>query len=210
MRPLTVFLAAIVVVGSVSAQSPSMPDAYIDFDGYTVISTLLKQRLEREFSKKPDPNKTNFPNPIVIELRAAKGSIREADPKKCFDDKAALNEWSGAFANYAELNKKDWVLQKQLRIEDPYELAATSRFFSDAAHDGWRAFYGAYPHAEGVFDFSVVGFDTDKRHAVVYMGFGCGPLCGDGAFHLFKRRDNTWVEWRGKGRDKWGGCPWVS
>ena len=206
-RLVSLALLTVSFAGSALAQqTPAVPSPYADFDGYAVISTLLKHTLDQQYSRTSQPNKFDFPNPIVVELRTSKGFMEQNDPRKCFSDQAVLKDWSGAFQNYVDLNKKDWALQKQLQIEDSYEIVAARAFFTEGVYDGWHNFYNAYPHSVGFFEFSVVGLDPDKKHAVVYMGWSCGGLCGEGLFHLFERQGNSWVERRPKS----GGCMWVS
>ena len=71
MRLLLVLLS--LSFGSAAAQD-LLAHGYQDPEGYAVIRTLLKSRLARDFSREPDPNKTQFPKPIVINLTAANGS----------------------------------------------------------------------------------------------------------------------------------------
>ena len=59
-----------------------------------------------------------------------------------------------------------------------------------------------------VFEVSAVGFNNDHTRALVYVGHGCGGLCGGGTYHLMVKMNGRWQ------RDpEFGGAPfclWVA
>ena len=52
------------------------------------------------------------------------------------------------------------------------------------------------PDLDGPVLVSNVGFDSDRRRALVWVGRSCGPLCGSDALFLVVKRDTTWVATR--------------
>jgi hypothetical protein len=40
---------------------------------------------------------------------------------------------------------------------------------------------------------STIGFDPERKYAVVYYFDACQPLCGEGGFFLLESRDGRWV-----------------
>jgi hypothetical protein len=50
-----------------------------------------------------------------------------------------------------------------------------------------------YPDSGGSFVVvSAVGFDAEKRRAMVYMAWGCGAECGGGTYHLLEKVEGSW------------------
>lgn len=58
--------------------------------------------------------------------------------------------------------------------------------------DGWNKFYKKYPEANGIITFSRVGFNKERTQALVYVGIGCGGLCGDGSFMFLEKINGKW------------------
>jgi hypothetical protein len=46
--------------------------------------------------------------------------------------------------------------------------------------------------ATGLFSMSEVGFDKERRHAVVSFSFWCGSLCGNGSTLVFEKIGQEW------------------
>ena len=73
---------------------------------------------------------------------------------------------------------------------------------------GWTGFYKHYPDSGGsIMVASAVGFDAEKRRAMVYMAHSCGSLCGGGTHHLLEKVDGLWREARLAGVTN---CMWES
>jgi hypothetical protein len=113
-----------------------------------------------------------------------------------------------AIANYLQLNKKTWRLQKSFQIEQPYDLILAEDLegiFREGA-PGWKAFNERYPDSDGWIELSAVGFNESGTIAVVYVAHHCGGLCGEGEFHVLEKKDGKWqpLKWKGSS------CSWVS
>jgi hypothetical protein len=49
-----------------------------------------------------------------------------------------------------------------------------------------------YPGANGIHQFSRVGFDSRLREAIVVTDFNCGMLCGGGRYLVLKKSGGQW------------------
>ena len=113
-----------------------------------------------------------------------------------------------AISDYERLNQKTWQLQRNFRIEKPYEIITAEELKStfEQGLEGWKKFYERHPESGGWIELSAVGFNTDKTIAVVYMGHSCGGLCGGGGFHVLQKSEGKWMPLYWKGLS----CAWAS
>lgn len=58
---------------------------------------------------------------------------------------------------------------------------------------GLREIVERFRGDEFIFWFSRVGFSADGKQALVYMGYSCGGLCGQGNFYLLEMHGGEWV-----------------
>jgi hypothetical protein len=58
---------------------------------------------------------------------------------------------------------------------------------------GWRSFYKKYPGADGIFEFSPVGYSADRMRAVLYRAVRRNGLNGEGALLLLENTSSGWV-----------------
>ena len=75
--------------------------------------------------------------------------------------------------------------------------------FFGANGTSWRGFYESYPNSVGYIVLSRVGFNPERDQAFLYIGRGCGGLCGEGYYVLLgkdgggawsvKHKDMLWV-----------------
>jgi hypothetical protein len=59
-------------------------------------------------------------------------------------------------------------------------------------HDGWKIFPQKYPGADAIITLSRAGFNADKSQALIFVGYGCGWLCGEGNYLLLVKKDGEW------------------
>jgi hypothetical protein len=55
---------------------------------------------------------------------------------------------------------------------------------------GWNEFYRRFPTTRAYISFSPVVYTADRRHALFYLEYFCGSLCGEG-LAVFVRRADT-------------------
>jgi hypothetical protein len=100
-----------------------------------------------------------------------------------------------AINDYFHVTKRVWLLQRNFRIEQPYELVSLDTFFKEHGKEGgWKDFFEPYPDSGGLIEMSPVAFNKTKTLAVVYTAHGCGWLCGFWGFHLLEKVDGKWKE----------------
>ena len=64
----------------------------------------------------------------------------------------------------------------------------------DSIKDSWNRYYEKYPGAQGIMQLSRIGFDTEGRQALVYVGNQAFDTAGAGFFIVLVRKDDdTWV-----------------
>ena len=103
--------------------------------------------------------------------------------------------WHEALAALRQRSANPGVWQPNFTLNLPYRLVPKStleRFFAPTVMDGWTPFAAAYPDARGFIELSPVGYDRDRSHAVVYVTYMCGGLCGEGGYNFWTRQNGEW------------------
>lgn len=62
----------------------------------------------------------------------------------------------------------------------------------------WRKYGWAYlnkKHIDKLYNFAPPIFLRDDTYCLFYYGYGCGDLCGQGEFALYKKENGKWVKW---------------
>lgn len=151
-------------------------------DAYEIYSVLLPGAVPYGFRK----------GPLVIQQETV--SNLPSFYYGCLDLKAQ-SKFEDALDDFFHVTKRVWLLQRNFRIEQPYELVSLDTFFQvHRKEEGWKNFFERYPCSGGLIEMSPVGFNKTKTQAVVYTGHGCGLLCGFWGFHLFEKVDGKWKE----------------
>src|SRR5262245_13674610 len=170
----------------------TQPKPYDDGEAYEIYSTLLPSGW---------PWRVANAKRLVIsnESGGHKMCLPKAEPKW----EKIIGE---AISEYVKLNQHPWLLQRQFKIEKPYDLVTPNEFKAALGQGNWDNFYRHYPDSGGLIHFSAVGFNTDKTVAVVYMSHSCGLRCGHGEYHFLQKIDGKWVplDWIGER------CSWSS
>jgi hypothetical protein len=122
------------------------------------------------------------------------------------DNESDKSLMGSAIADYDKVNSTSWTLQRQFKLDIPYELPNSSEIASLFAERNWKSFYERYPKSGGWIELSAVGFNSEKTVAVVYAGHHCGLLCGGGSFHVLRKKDGKWQPLKWNGSD----CGWFS
>jgi len=102
-------------------------------------------------------------------------------------------------AGYEAARKDESNLKPKLDIPLEYALISDSdlrKFFpteQGRTIEQWNEFYKLYPSSAGYNSFSKVGFDKQRKNALVYFINWCGPLCGTGTYVLVEKGENGWT-----------------
>lgn len=90
--------------------------------------------------------------------------------------KMAVYKWPEHIINGAELIPTEKV----------------NKIFADNIFKGW-AFLKA-KHIDRLYSFAPPIFLRNDTYCLFYYGYGCGDLCGEGEFALYKREKGKWVK----------------
>ncbi len=123
-------------------------------------------------------------------------------------------DWKPVLDSFIKENAVVRRLRSGFSLGMPYEVAAAAEIeasFRAVPEDqmfGWTGFNRRYPNAgNSIMVVSAVGFDPEKRRAMVYMAHSCGVLCGGGRYHFVERVAGSWRESRLPGVTD---CQWES
>lgn len=124
--------------------------------------------------------------------------------------------WKPVLDNFRTVNAHVMKVRTGFPIGLPYEVVPEVEFKAlfqgqggiEAIDTGWTIFSERYPDSgDSLVVVSAVGFDREKRRALVYMAHYCGSLCGGGAHHFLEKVDGAWREVKVEGLKS---CIWVS
>jgi hypothetical protein len=170
------FVLIVPVLGIVTAmpQEPSAAQPYVESDAYQIYSLLLPQEESYGFAEG---------TLIIQEETVASATVAGA----CLTPEVARH-FKDAASNYERARTKKWLLQRQFKIEKPYEIIDSKTIARLEASDQPR------PKSGGHIFTSPVGFNREKTLAIVYTGSICGGFCGRARFHLFEKTHGRWKE----------------
>jgi len=146
---------------------------------------------------------------IASERRVSEGRLKKIvipdetqghpEVSECFERSQDHDRTIGLLVlAYREVNKSPWRFQRKFDLPIPYELVpekSFASFFKDPKAGGWDEFYKKYPDSDGTaFAMSAVGFNPEKTRALVYIGYGCGYVCGSGRYHMLEKAKGKWNE----------------
>jgi hypothetical protein len=175
MRTLS-FVLIVPVLGIVTAmsQEPSAAQPYEEPDAYQIYGLLLPQEESYGFAK----------GTLIIQKETVASSAVDG---ACLSPEVA-SRFKDAASDYERARAKEWLLQRQFKIEKPYEIDDSKTIARLEASDQPR------PKSGGHIFMSPVGFNREKTLAIVYTGSICGGLCGSAQFHLLERVHGQWKE----------------
>jgi hypothetical protein len=96
-------------------------------------------------------------------------------------------------ADFLEKNQEPHNLSQRFNTNIEYKLLSKEeldRIFSEGR--GWPEYYAAY-HAQGIIEFSRVGFNRGMDQALVYTGIQSGLKTGSGYYVLLSKENNAWA-----------------
>ncbi|MBA4121153.1 MAG: hypothetical protein H0X72_01645 [Acidobacteria bacterium] len=84
-------------------------------------------------------------------------------------------------------------------LKDLFTLSVKRVFISDEELDSffkrklyWEGFYKKYPNSQGVMVLSNVGFDAQKKQALVYVSNSRGSLDAIGVYVVLEKQNDVW------------------
>ncbi len=99
--------------------------------------------------------------------------------------------------NWQQRNARRSTIDQPLNLSATYQLLdAEDRaelFANVEPAAGWSQFFARYPDAPGLLRLSRAGFDDSLMHALVYVEYQCGEVCGSGRLvHLSNEHGDGW------------------
>jgi hypothetical protein len=82
------------------------------------------------------------------------------------------------------------LVRPELRIRIVKEDELRRTFSNASLPDAWKQLRGN--SVASLVTFSRVGFDGDRKHALMFVSMTCGPLCGAGQIVVLERRWGAW------------------
>ena len=96
-------------------------------------------------------------------------------------------------SNYHRANEKQAEVSPRFHLPLKYQLASPEKIGSIVKGPGdVPEFYKQYPGAQGHMWLSRVGFSSDGKQALFYVGNWCGGKCGTGSYVVMEKHGATW------------------
>jgi hypothetical protein len=171
-------------------------------DSYAIYSMLLKEELKDWHLKR-----------YAIQEWSGDMRARPSDPLCLQPAKEQRATYQDLFQDFLRKNRSRHQLAYRFSLDDyllltPGESKHVAGLFSGSPISRWNDDdRKLYHDVNVIFTVSAVGFERDHSHALVYIGHFCGPLCGEGSYHLLVKRGGKWqndLDYKGTG------CQWVS
>jgi hypothetical protein len=167
------------------AQSPSAPQVADDETG---VYTALFQEIYQAAKGRPivlaDQTALGVPPGMIAKI-----------PVQGLQTKAFLDKVSPEVKQeYTQINHTSEKLLSPCRFapecvtEDVADLALQLK-----NSKAWVRFFKKYPNTPGIIVVSRIGFNHDHTQAVVYTGYTCGTMCGQGEYARLAKNNGVWV-----------------
>jgi hypothetical protein len=144
-----------------------------------------------------------LPNEWALSRARAKRLVFQKETsagRGCFPTGAPLqDDWKPVADNFRSENASQRALREGFALGVPYVVVPSAEIralFADLRDDGWGRFYQRYPDSGGYIAVSAVGFDAEKRRAMVHFGSVYGMLGANWKFFFLNKTDAGWRETR--------------
>jgi len=96
-------------------------------------------------------------------------------------------------SNYHRANEKQAELSPRFHLPLKCQLVSAEKIGAIVKGPGdVGEFYKQYPGAQGHMWLSRVGFSSDGKQALFYVGNWCGGKCGTGSYVVMEKQGATW------------------
>ena len=179
--PVAVALAGALLAGTPRGQDSPPGSAIADPEAYAVYASLLPQEWLVRYARA----KT-----LVVQKETVAHYYCQPEGGELDTD------WRPVVDAFRAANARPQAIRAGESLGFPYIVVPAAEI--DAIFDyspsawAWVDFNVRFPDSKGFIRVSAVGFDEDKKRAMVYMGHHCGGLCGGGVHHLLEKVDGQW------------------
>jgi hypothetical protein len=101
-------------------------------------------------------------------------------------------EFHGASEDFDNKTKTKQILQRRFSLTKNYDLAYT-RLGVDLNQPETRE-EARRRIRSGTYYVAAVGFDDKRTHAIAFVEYICGNLCGDSIFYFLRKSEKGWEE----------------
>jgi hypothetical protein len=151
---------------------------YDDRDGYEVLSVLLNRL---SVVRKNDT--------IRIDPRTAAGESVAEIKAQC---SGIPVEFHGASEDFDKKLNTRQIRRRRFSLKKSYELGHASAM-ADLNQPETRE-QARKRIRSGTYYVAAVGFDDKRTHAIAFVEYICGNLCGDSIFYYLRKTENGWQE----------------
>ena len=175
---------------TVSAFGQPAPSQVDDPEAYAVYATLLA-----------DHWLVRHARAVTLVIQRETTTMRESSFCRSLPSGGPLESdwWRPVVENYTAANAAAHDIVPGTGLGRPFvvvpsaEIRAIFKASMRAQGDGgWTEFHRLYPESRGFVEVSAVGFDAEKKRAMVYLAHHCGLLCGGGGHHFLEKVDGVW------------------
>ena len=164
---------------------------------------VYKAVIEQEYLNKPGyidlkniKGKPLLPKTIIIVNQTILG------PRIGWPKDLVFKKIENDYAPFSKNALKSWVFNNKEKYKINNKIKFITKHFLISEEQTkealplskrWDSFYDQYPNALGYFRLSRVGFNTDKKTAIVYIENTQDMKWGSGIFWLLKKEKGEWV-----------------
>ena len=164
---------------------------------YAVYSALIRSRYHRGFGM---PGGDYMTQPVGVYIIEENTSVKKSGRKHMKETLQWACEQMSETVSQETLEDFLTKNEQSYSLGDFFDLPARVMFISDIEETkifwkgfSWMEFYAKYPFAQGVMTVSRVGFDVERKKALVYVGNMEGGLAGAGFFFLLIKEGGVWT-----------------
>ncbi len=149
--------------------------SYSDDEGYVVLSEILGEAFRANGNE-------------LMNIRRLAITPRSLDHCTKVPD-----DFQDAAADFKKKIGVKYVFEKKFSPSLKYKLVTIISLRGSAPeHAAPGTTTGKTRNVTGVYYVSAVGFDKNKTHAIAYMEYLCGELCGQDSFYFLLKSKNGW------------------
>lgn len=161
---------------------PANAGGYDDAEGYAVLSMLVGSASQETHAPVIRIN-------MVTHVESVSGSHSLEECMK------VPEEFREAANDYERRAGTALVLKKKFALRMPYDLAGETRITGTGVRQQpGTGTDSSQKISSGTLYLSPVGFDANHTHAIAYVNYLCGNLCGWGGYHLLVKNAGRWEE----------------
>jgi hypothetical protein len=151
---------------------------------YVVYNALLKEMFIGKETKQ-----------LVVEKYTAVSDYSNGDPGQMLEMLSPLSKETTE--DFKTKNEQPYELSDRFNLKVKINFLGKNELEQlfrrrDEKYDGWKIFRQKYRTAGAIVTLSRVGFNADKSQALIFVGYQCDWLCGEGNYILLIKKEGEW------------------